>query len=186
MLCTPVVATSLVACGVATGDDVELADPSAVPFGLLEPDRVPGALRPTGGTVVDIHLFDPDSSVLVPVTRQVSTGEIDAVVAELESGPTDMESLLGLRSALTDIAAVDDLAVEGSTASVDLNDSFTTLGGNDQIIAIAQLVFTVTEAPTIDQLVITVEGANVEIPRADGTLTSDALTRADYSSFTPP
>ena len=186
-LCTAVAVLSpLVACGVTTSDDVEIADPSAVPFGLLEPDRVPVALPPAGGTVVQLYLFDPDRSVLVPVTRQVSGVGLEAVVAELESGPTDSESLLGLQSALTDIAAIDDVDVEGSTAFVDLNEAFTTLGGSDQVIAIAQFVFTVTEWPTVDQLVVRVDGEQVEVPRDDGTLTRDPLTRADYSSYSPP
>lgn len=186
-LCTAVaVLLPIAACGVTTSDDVEIADPSAVPFGLLEPDRVPVALRPAGGTVVQLYLFDPDRSVLVPVTRQVSGAGLEAVVAELESGPTDSESLLGLQSALTDIAAIDDVDIEGSTAFVDLNESFTTLGGSDQIIAIAQFVFTVTERASIEQLVVRVDGELVEVPRDDGTLTRDPLTRADYTSFSPP
>ena len=176
----------LAACGVTTSDDVEIADPSAVPFGLLEPDRVPVALPPASGTVVQLYLFDPDRSVLVPVTRQVNGVGLEAVVAELEVGPTDSESLLGLQSALTDIAAIDDVDVEGSTAFVDLNEAFTTLGGSDQVVAIAQFVFTVTERPTVDQLVVRVDGELVEVPRDDGTLTRDPWTRADYTLFSPP
>lgn len=186
-VCTTVAVVSvLVGCGVATSDNVEIVEPADVPFGLLEPDRVPVALQPADGTIVQLYFFDPDSAALVPVTREVSGGAIEAVTAALESGPTASESFLGLQSALTDIAAIDGVAVEGSTAVVDLNDSFNTLGGSDQIIAIAQLVFTVTERPALDRLVVRVDGENVEVPRADGTLTSDPLTRADYTSFSPP
>lgn len=177
---------TIAACGVRTSDGVEIADPSDVPFGLLEPDRVPAALRPDASAVVQLFLFDPDSSVLVPVTRQVSDAAVETVVDELEAGPTDSESLLGLRSALIDIAAVDGVDVDGSTASVDFNDSFTTLGGSDQLVAIAQLVYTLTQRSAIDQLVVRVDGEIVEVPRDDGTLTSDPLTRADYASFSAP
>ena len=185
--CAAVVVVSIgVGCGVTTNDDVEVADADDVPFGLLEADRVPTALRPVNGTVVQLYLFDSDSSALVPVTRQVSAAGIEAVAAELEAGPTASESFLGLRSALTDIDAIDSVDIDGSTALVDLNDSFTTLGGSDQIVAIAQLVFTVTEQPTLDRLIISVNGETVEVPRDDGTLTRDPLTRADYRSFSPP
>jgi spore germination protein GerM len=179
------VVSPLVACGVTTSNDVEIADPGAVPFGLLESDRVPVALPPASGTVVQLYLFNPDRSVLAPVTRQVDGVGLDAVVAELESGPTDSESLLGLQSALTDIDAIDTIDIDGSTAFVDLNESFTSLGGSDQIIAIAQLVFTVTERATVDQLVVRVDGEQVEVPRDDGTPTRDPLTRADYTSYSP-
>jgi len=185
--CAAVIVVSIgVGCGVTTNDDVEVADADDVPFGLLEADRVPTALRPVNGTVVQLYLFDSDSSALVPVTRQVSAAGIEAVAAELEAGPTASESFLGLRSALTDIDAIDSVDIDGSTALVDLNDSFTTLGGSDQIVAIAQLVFTVTEQPTLDRLIISVNGETVEVPRDDGTLTRDPLTRADYRSFSPP
>ncbi len=186
--CAAIAVVSVAAgCGVTTSDDVEVADAEDVPFGLLEPDRVPVALQPvTGAVVVQLYLFDPDSSALVPVTRQVGSAGIEAVAAELVTGPTTSESFLGLQSALTDIDAIDGIDIEGSTALVDLNDSFTTLGGSDQIIAIAQLVFTVTERPRLDRLVVSVNGENVEVPRDDGTLTRDPLTRTDYRSFSPP
>lgn len=179
-----VVVWTAVGCGVSTSEEVEIADD--VPFGLLEADRVPVALQPVDGALVQLYLFDPDSSALVPIARQVSAAGIEAVTAELEAGPTASESLLGLQSALTDIDAIDRVDIDGSTALVDLNNSFTTLGGSDQIIAIAQLVFTVTERPIVDRLVVSVNGENVEVPRDDGTLTRDPLTRADYRSFSPP
>jgi spore germination protein GerM len=186
-LCTAVVVSVCAGCGVATSDDVEIADADDVPFGLLEPDRVPVALRPVNGAVVvQLYFFDPDSSALVPVTRQVSAAGIEAVAGELQAGPTASESFLGLQSALTDIDAIDGIVIDGSTALVDLNDSFTTLGGSDQIIAIAQLVFTVTERRSVDRLVVRVNGETVEVPRDDGTLTRDPLTRSDYRSFSPP
>ncbi len=186
-LCTAVAVSVSAGCGVVTSDDVEIADADDVPFGLLEPDRVPVALRPVdGAVVVQLYLFDPDSSALVPVTRQVSTAGIEAVAAELEAGPTAAESFLGLQSALTDIDAIDGIDIDGSTALVDLSDSFTTLGGSEQIIAIAQLVFTVTGRPMLDRLLVRVNGEDVEVPRDDGTLTRDPLTRSDYRSFSPP
>lgn len=138
IVCTAVAAPSTsVGCGVTTSNNVEIADVEDVPFGLLEPDRVPTALRPVNGAVVvHLYLFDPDSSALVPVTRRIAADSIEAVVAELDTGPTESETFLGLRSALSDIDAIDGVNVDGSTAFVNLNDSFTTLGGGDQTIAI--------------------------------------------------
>ncbi len=176
----------LAACGPPISDNVEIADPQDVPFGLLEPDRVPAALQPGPAATLRIHLFDPDRSELVAVTRQVTATGIDAAIDELETDPNDAESSIGLRSALTDIDAVADTNVDGSTAVVDLNESFTTLGGSEQVVAIAQLVFTLTAQPNIEQVSLTIDGESVEVPRDDGTLTRNPLTRADYTSFAPP
>lgn len=181
-----VAVVALAACGAPTSERVEIADPQDVPFGLLEPDRVPVALQPGPGAVVRIHLFDPDRSALVAVTRQVARSGVDAIVRELEAEPTDAESSIGLRSALIDIDAVAAVDVEGSTAVVGLHESFTSLGGSEQVVAIAQLVYTLTARPDIEQVSVTIDGESVEVPRDDGTLTRNPLTRADYASFSPP
>ncbi len=174
------------ACGAPTSERVEIADRQDVPFGLLEPDRVPVALQPGPASVVRIHLFDPDRSVLVAVTRQVASTGVEAIVRELEVDPTGVESSVGLRSALIDIDAVAAVDVDGSTAVVGLNESFTSLGGSEQVVAIAQLVYTLTAQPNIEQVSVTIDGESVEVPRDDGTLTRNPLTRADYTSFSPP
>lgn len=170
-------------CGVATSDEVQTFEADDVPFGLLEADRVPVALSPGTGSVVEVFLFDADSQTVVPVTRELSDPAPAAIVDELETGPTDVESRLGLRSALVDVQAVGDVDVEGATAFVDLTASFTALSGSDQIVAIAQLVFTLTSRPAIDRVAVRVDGEVVDVPRADGTLTRDPLTRDDYGSF---
>jgi hypothetical protein len=41
------------------------------------------------------------------------------------------------------------------------------------------------EDTDVEQVAVRVEGEAVEVPRDDGTLTSDPLTRADYRTFSP-
>lgn len=180
------VTLSAAACGVRTGDGVDIADADDVPFGLLEPDRAPIAGSPEGSAVIDVFFLDRDQERLVPVTRRVRSAGVQSIVAELEAGPSDAESSLGLHSALTDVEVISTVDVDGSTATVDLAGSFTELSGADQLTAIAQLVLSLTQRPGIDQVAITVDGDRVEVPRADGTLTSDALDRRDYESIAEP
>lgn len=175
------------ACGVDTGGGVETVDPDGVPFGLLEEDREPIAGPPPGaGAVVDLYLFDPDEERVVPVTRRVDATGIAAMVAELEAGPSDAESSLGLQSALTDVEPIAGIEVDGDTVVLDLAESFTELSGSEQTTAIAQLVFTLTQRRDVDRVGITAEGEPIEVPRGDGTLTRDTLDRSDYESLAPP
>lgn len=175
------------ACGVGTDDGVEAIDAGDVPFGLLEPDRVPvAAPRPGAATVVDLYLYDPEARHLVPVLRRVEATGLDAVVAELESGPSEPESAIGLQSALAEVDAVIGVELVGAAAAVDLAESFTELGGTEQRVALAQLVFSLTGRPGVDELLVTIEGEQVGVPRADGTVTGDAVERADYESLAPP
>lgn len=174
-------------CGVAVDDGVEVADPDDVPFGLLEPNRVPiAAPGPGPTTAVVLYLTATDHERLVPITRRVDSAGIETIIDELQTGPSATESSLGLQSALSDVDAVTGVEITGTTAIVDLGDSFTELSGADQLTAIAQLIFTLTERPAIEQVAITVEGEPVEVPRGDGTLTRDALDRSDYEPLAPP
>jgi spore germination protein GerM len=66
------------------------------------------------------------------------------------------------------------------TATVDLAEAFTLAGQEDQAAAIAQLVYTLTARPGIGRVAFTLDGEVVEVPRGDGTLTTDALTRDDF------
>lgn len=174
-------------CGVPTDSGVEVADRDDVPFGLLDADRAPATGPPQGvGSVVDIFLYDPAAGHLVPVTRRVESSGPSAVIAELESGPSEAEATLGLQSALSEIDAIDGLRVDGTRVTVDLTETFTELSGTEQRIALAQLVFSLTDRTEVEELGVTVEDAPVEVPRGDGTLTGDPVGRSDYEALAPP
>jgi spore germination protein GerM len=59
------------------------------------------------------------------------------------------------------------------------------LGGTEQLIALAEIVYTATARPGVGQVSFTLEGEPIEIPRGDGSLTSDAVTRGDYRELAP-
>ena len=76
-------------------------------------------------------------------------------------------------------------AVDGTTAVVDLPTSFADLGGQDQIIAVAQIVYTLCLFPEIEQVSIRVGGKQALVPTETGRLSPGPLTRANYSSLAP-
>ena len=71
------------------------------------------------------------------------------------------------------------------TAVVDLPSHFTDLGGQDQIVAAAQLVYTVTAFPGVDQVSVLVNGESASVPTANGSLSAGPLVRADYVALAP-
>lgn len=178
---------ALVSCGVPTETDADLAEPDGVPFGLLDEDRQPvTGGNPSGRATIEIYLYAEDRDMLVPVVRLVDRGSIAAAITELERGSTDAESELDLRSPLTEVDAIDDVEINGGVATIDLSESFSDIRGSDQLIAIAQLVFTATARPGIGQVNFTQGGLPIEIPRGDGSLTGGTVTRDDYSTLAPP
>jgi spore germination protein GerM len=176
----------LAACGVPTEDSARRTTRADVPFGLLDPDREPvSGASPAGRVAVEIYLYSENDERLVPVERRLDDAALRAVLAELEIGPTVRESGADLVSALADADGIASVGSEGGVAAVDLTPAFADIGGSDQLIALAQIVFTATARPGIGQVAFTLDGEQVEVPRDDSTLAGGSVSRSDYRAFTP-
>ena len=55
-----------------------------------------------------------------------------------------------------------------------------TVTGRQQILALAQVVYTATELPSVDRVLFQIDGENVEVPNGNGKLTSSPLGRLSY------
>jgi spore germination protein GerM len=108
---------------------------------------------------------------------------VQAALEVLFSGPTEAELAAGLRTAISSQTNVRSIRTEGSTAVIDLTTTFVEVGGEEQILALAQIVLTATATPGITDVRFELEGQAVEVPRADGTLSSGPLRATDYESF---
>jgi hypothetical protein len=183
------VTTLVAACGVPTDDAAEVADPGDVPFGLLDQattTTVAGAARPGTGPTVRFCLARVDE--VVPVTRNAGqipgAGDDLAALAEIE--PSDDEMAAGLSSALPDVRDVVDVEVDAGVAVADLDPVSGELPGDRQLLAVAQIVCTLTSQPGIGQVRFTLDGEAVEVPRQDGSLSDDPVTRDDYATMISP
>ena len=176
-----VVVGALASCGVAAEPDANRIEPDAVPFGLLDEEATTTAVQ-TGRTT-GIYLLTKDR--LVAVDRSVPD---DAGLAELlelvVDGPSEVEQSLGITSAVPagTIASVD---ISRGTATVDLTSAFGDIRSREQLLALAQIVYTLTGQPGIGGVRFSVEGKDVTVPLADGTASDDALSRDDFSALDP-
>ncbi len=96
-----------------------------------------------------------------------------------------METAAGLRSALPDKDTFGRVSLASGTARVDLGRPFTSLSSSDQIVALGQLVYTLTARPGVGLVRFTLLGAPTEVPRADGSLTAARVSRDDYLAIAP-
>jgi spore germination protein GerM len=107
-------------------------------------------------------------------------------LASLLAGPTAAEQQQGLSSALlgTDLG----LSVQNRNgqAVVELATNLEGTGRTDDILAFAQIVCTLTSRGDIHSVTFTRAGQQVEVPRADSSLTRDPLTAADYKQLVTP
>ena len=166
-------------CGVRAQERPERLGKSA---GIVLPDTVPsdaGAV-PTAGEVFFVR-----DQRLVAVARSVAPADVEAAVRVLLEGPTDAEAAGGLRSAVPVGTRLRSAAVEGGTATVDLSGSFADVSGENQVPAVAQLVFTATGVVGVERVTVAVDGTVIDVPRSDGTLTPAPLTRDDFVTLAP-
>lgn len=171
------------ACGVETQDNPVKVDRSAVPFGLLEAEPTTTTSVGVGSAAVVVYWGSPTG--LVGVTRRVTTAPLPArAFDELLAGPTPAEAAAGLTTELdeNDVVLV---GVRRGRAAVRLGAD---LAPTDAVPveAIAQIVLTLTDTEGVQEVVFLVGSRRVEVPRADGSLTSLPVSRGDYSSLLRP
>jgi hypothetical protein len=178
-----VVGLGLTACGVSPEWSADRADPDDVPFGLLDesPPSSGGVSRP--GVQADLYLYEPTSRRLVRVVATIDGFGVADIVLGLQDGAT-AESAPG-ENPLADADLIQSVELSRGLVTVDLSEDFVGLGGTEQLIALAEIVYTATARPGVGQVSFTLEGDPIEIPRGDGSLTSDAVTRGDYRELAP-
>ncbi len=173
------------ACGVPSHDTATKANPKDVPFGLLNENSGVDPINQFGDR--DVVVFLAKNGRLVRAGRKIRPPvTIERLLDRLARGPTRAEVAAGTRSALPDGESFQSKDPVGGTVTVDLSAPFAALSGNDQILALAQIVFTLTARPGIGQVQFTLGGAATDIPRANGSLTPSPVSRDDYAPLAPP
>lgn len=177
-----VAALTATGCGLPAHQVTRL-DPDSVPFGLLNtaPPSVPAQGR---GPQATVYLVD--GGRLVTVARRVVGENVPAEAARaLMEGPTTAESARGLTTDVPTPTHLISLDLTGSVATVDLSSEFGDLGGSDQVLAVAQFVYTLTASPYIDAVRFAIDGKPIEVPDASGSLSAQPRTRSDYRTLAP-
>lgn len=159
----------------------EVAD-DAVPFALLD-DDAPALIPQAGGTSATLCLVRGDR--VVPVTRSLpGDPEPTDLVVSLADDVADIEASQGLRTALIS-TRVREVSVRGGTALVELT-GLPEGGSQEPMLAVAQIVCTLTSQPGIGQVQFSVANAPVQVPRPDGSLADGTVTRDDYADVLGP
>lgn len=173
----------LAACGVGLNASPNVVAKKDVPYGLLRPSP-PTSVSSTPGQYATIYLDGPGR--LVAVARDLTPPvTIARVLRALADGPTSAEAAEGFKSPLSTAAPLSVVHSTSTTVVVGIATSFTSLAEQDQAVAVAQLVFTLTVFPGIESVEIRIDGKRAKVPTASGTLSAGPLTRADYATLGP-
>jgi spore germination protein GerM len=158
---------------------------------LVSQDRVPDALR-TDATVAaplvpitaPVDLWFVREGHLTTVQHSISgSRDAQAVVGELLAGPTDAERQDGLRSAIPNPSAIASVALTGGVVTVDLTQEFADIPAGDQLLAVGQLVLTLTDLRGVGLVSFTLAGAPAAVPLPDGDASTGTVSRDLYTSL---
>ena len=181
----PVVAVAA-GCGVPPDDRASLAQPGSVPYDLLGDGPAATATTQLSSQTEKATLFLVQGERLAPVQRELPAPvSVESVLQALAAGPTTTEVQLGLRTALLAPGLMRSGGVSGGIATIDLVVPFTEIAGRDQIVALAQIVSTVTGLPGVGRARFTLDGQPVGILRGDGAVTTETVSRDDYATLAP-
>ena len=183
-LTAAVVAGLLAGCGVPVEGEPRTVEPPRGPFAAAgSPTPVP---PPEAGTVAQ-PLYFVRGDRLVAVLRRVRTvPTVPEHVADLVAGPTRAEADAGLASALGGNTVIAAVRLEGTRAVVELDDPPEGGGRSDEVLAVGQVVCTLTARADVATVSFRHEGQPLGVPRSDGSLSQAPLTVADYAALVAP
>ena len=172
----------LSACGVQAQDTAERLPPEVLPQELrqsAEPAAAPSAAP--ASTTVPVYLID--GGRLVRREQPAAARTVEQALALLTTAPQEQGAR---RSAVPPGTVVERLDVRGDVLVVHLSARFAQVRGRDQVLAVAQVVWTATEFPPVRQVELRVDGRSLDPPGEQGAVSAGPVSREDYASVGPP
>ena len=169
------------ACSPAGGPATTPPTPASAP--------TPAPTRST--TTVRVYFYlggEPGSAGLVPVPREVADEDpIEAALNALLAGPTtDEAGPRTITSAIPVGSRLLGLTVADGIATADLSIEFESGGGSaSMFIRLGQVVFTLTQFPSVQSVVFKIEGRPVTVFSAEGIVLDGPQGRADSEDVLP-
>jgi len=182
-------------CGIPASSAPQAIAKSDVPFHLLDPSS-PSTSTPFNAPAgVSEVIFLVDSTLhLTPVHRIVAPpANLTQMVNLLLLGPTDVDSTNGIQSFLTGATTRSPssngalVTLANGVATVDFaTNPVQVVGANQTLLAIAQVVFTVTQQPNVNGVLFEIADQPIEVPIGpNGALVPGPVTRAQYPAQAP-
>lgn len=119
----------------------------------------------------------------VPHTQQVAAAAMQALLA----GPTPDEQAAGMSSSVPAGTRYLGVAIgDDKVATVNLSGEYESGGGSFSMAArLAQVVYTLTQFPTIEKVTFSLDGQPVEVFGGEGIVMDHPVGRAAYEEWTP-
>ncbi|WP_406054572.1 GerMN domain-containing protein [Kribbella sp. NBC_00889] len=177
---------ALAGCGVPMQSTPVPIEPGRIPTVLSSPDHpsTPGTAIP-GRPAVQVNFVRDDR--LVKVLRDAPTttltDRLNTVIEALQTGPSTGEQANGITSALEAELRLTVVEIQRNRVVVELSGDSEGRSATENVLAVGQIVLSITALPSIDQVSFSRDGTPVEALQADGALTTEPLTARDYATL---
>jgi spore germination protein GerM len=172
------------ACGVPNENRARRIPDETVPFGLLSSAPVAVTTPQPGQRLMAIFFVRGDR--LIRVERRVAAEPDPALALDvLVRGPSAAETQAGIGTAALDAPLSVHWGPDPATVSVDLGQQIGEIPTQIQVLAFAQIVYTLAELPGVEAVTFTLDGEPVDVLRGDGSLAEAPVTPADYAELAP-
>ena len=151
----------------------------------LEPSEPASTHRPSNPSPVTVVVYFIRGKRLQAVNRGAPDSSARSMLQVLAAGPTRSEVLDGLRTAIPPLRFnASTSETSSSVAVVQVDEGFASITGENQLLAVAQVVWTITERPGVERARLELKGRPLEVPTDRG-LVGYPVSRNDFSSVRP-
>ncbi|WP_433125440.1 GerMN domain-containing protein [Micromonospora sp. CA-240977] len=171
----------LTGCGIPTDDAPRTVQAPRGPF----PTTASAGTAPAGPAAETLCLVRDNR--IIPVLRRVDRPPtIEDQLRDLLAGPTTAERDTDLTSALPGAVNAAGVTVAGTQARVAVDEPGDDAGRSDEVLAFGQIVCTLTSRSDVTTVTFFRDGKPLGVPRADGSLSEQPLSRTDYAPLITP
>ncbi len=144
--------------------------------------------QPTGGSVSYEVWFHYGEGLFVTERTQEATEAVGtAALTALLLGPSEAERAAGVGTQIAHETKLLGLSIEDGIATVDLSGEYASGGGSaTMFMRLAQVVYTLTQFPTVDGVEFAIDGEPVTVFSSEGIGLDHPQTRKDYRDLLPP
>ncbi|MFI6784682.1 GerMN domain-containing protein [Micromonospora sp. NPDC050276] len=175
-------AALLTSCSIPTDDAPRVVQAPQGPF----QSSAPADTSPPVGPAAETLCFVRDNRIISFIRRVDRPPTIEDQLRHLLAGPTAAERYTDLTSALPGAVNAAGVTVTGAQARIVVDKPGDDAGRSDEVLAFGQIVCTLTSRDDVTTVTFSRDGRPLRVPRADGSLSEQPLTRADYATLITP
>jgi spore germination protein GerM len=173
---------SVTGCGFPSQNVAQPVPEDDLPVGLRA-GSVPQSTVPAETEPATVWLVDGEA--LVAARQGVAApAAVGSVTAALLAGPNESHRERGFRSALPDPAVVVDAELARGVATVELAPSFLEISPSDQLLAVGQLVLTLTDLPGVGGVQFILDDSPIAVPIPTGETIDEPVFREQFLELT--